>query len=281
MYKPVTQIPGTVSTDSQYSDLLDALRDKYNAVTDAFPGTPKAPILKDINSVDVSDIPPGAALTKIQMLRDKATSAFNAGDTGLGRDYKALSGNLEDQLDRGIQTMPGVDPDTIANYQDGRTLAAKIHDVRDALRSDGSVDPRKLHANDEGQLTGNLKTAADWAGEFYKTSADPGKLGSVGVNKLGAMLARMTGGGIGAVAGATLGHPIIGAGVGQDLAARAQPLVEEGARWYALGPGQAGAIPDYGQAIPSTRNVATMIQMLKASKPNDPGIAQTLQLENP
>jgi hypothetical protein len=246
-YQAVRKV-GPITTDEQYWQPLMDMEDKYTAVQQAFPGTPKSPILDDINSLAQSKFPSSPAVDKIIALRDKATSAFKAGDNSMGADYKTLAKNLEDQIDRSVSTNPNVSPDVVANFRNSRQMMAKSHDVEAAFNpATNNVSAKTLANNDDGQLTGGLKLAADYARKFPKAMQDPEKIGSAGISKLESMAPL-----IGSLMGA--GHGAEGGAFGAALGA-AVPIGSRLSKAYALGPGQSGIFPStkmptlYGSAL--------------------------------
>ena len=88
---------------------------------------------------------------------------------------------------------------------------AKLHDIDAALTPSGHIDARVLaKISERHPMSGELKTIADFAGNFPKAVQTGEKVGSQGIHALrplgGSMIGTALGGGIpGAVAGAAAG----------------------------------------------------------------------------
>ena len=190
------------------------------------------------------------AVDKIAQLRDQSSIAYRTGDSQLGAGYRRLSNALEDQIDRGISQNPDVSPSTVANFRASRVLAAKAHSVLDALNpSTGDVSIHTL-ATSEDPLSGGLKTLADFGRAAPKATQDVSKIGSAGVSHLDTLGPLLTG--------------VVGehaAGPWGMTAAAAYPASRWAAKAYALGPGQARALPKIatGAGSPKTAGAATQL----------------------
>jgi hypothetical protein len=254
-YQAVRRV-GPIMTDDQYWQPLLDMEQKYSAMQSAFPGTPKAPIIDDINSLAQSSFPSSPAVDKIIALRDKATAAFNSGDAAMGSDYKALAKNLEDQIERSLP--PG--SQVLDNFRSARQRIAMSHSVEDALVGE-HVSGSKL-ASSGDPLSGNLKLIADMANQAPKAMQDPNKIGSR-VSHLDTAASLLTGG----IAEHMTGSPLaIGAGaawpVGRWLAGK----------WVQGAPGQSNAIPELSAEVgPRAARTAALAQALSRFTAPQPG----------
>ena len=243
---------GQITTDQPYLDKLTEVSSNASGPAASFPGSKPSPLIGEVDSMLQSSFDASHAVDKIAELRDSSSMAYRAGDTRLGAGYRQLSNALEDQIDRGISQNPDVSPSTVANFRASRQLAAKAHSVLDALNpSTGDVSIHSLAAS-EDPLSGGLKTLADFGRAAPKATQDVAKIGSHGVSHLD-----------------TLGTMIMGAAgehaagpAGVALGA-AYPAARWGARAYALGPGQASALPKVATGAGSPKTAAAAVQGLE------------------
>ena len=224
---------GKVTVEQPYLQTLADVADKFGGPAGSFPGSKPSPILADVDSLLQPSFDASHAVDKIAELRDAASAAYRAGESRLGSGYRQLSGALEDQLDRSISRNPDVSANTVANFRASRVLAAKAHSVLDALNpATGDISIQAL-AKSDAPLTGNLKTLADFGAAAPRATQDAAKIGSHGVSHLDTVASMLTG---------ALGEHV--AGPWGMAAGAAYPAARWGARAYALGPGQAGALPE-------------------------------------
>lgn len=257
-YQAVRNV-GNISTDDQYLQSLTGVAQQASGVAASFPGTKASPLISEVDSMLQPSFDASHAIDKVGQLRDSASMAFRAGDTGTGNGYKTLSNALESQIDRNLSARvaagdPSVSPGMVANWQNSRQLIAKTHSIEDALNeTTGHVSATAL-ANSGDPLSGNLKTIADFARIAPKAVQDTAKIGSHGVSHLDTPLTVLTG---------VLGEHAMGPlGV---LAAGAYPMGRYAARSYALsGMGQSGAVPAAAASYagPRTAQAAALMQAL-------------------
>jgi hypothetical protein len=246
-YEAVRNV-GKVATDDDYLNTLMDVSAKAAGPAASFPGSKPSPLLGEIDSLLQSSFDASHAVDKIAELRDSSSMAYRAGDTRLGSGYRQLSNALEDQIDRSISKNPDVDPATVTNFRASRVLAAKAHSVLEALNpATGDVSMRSLATSDD-PLTGGLRTLADFARAAPRATQDVSKIGSSGVSHLDVLGPLLTG----AIGEQAAGPWGMAASVGY-------PLAREGAKRYALGPGQAAAIPK-AAATGSPKTAAAAVQ---------------------
>jgi hypothetical protein len=241
---------GQIPTDDTYLNTLADVDTGASGPAASFPGSKVSPLVDEVKSMTQPAFDASHAVDKIAQLRDSSSMAYRAGDTQLGKGYRQLSNALEDQIDRGISQNPDISPSTVANFRASRVMAAKAHSVLDALNSStGNVSIHSL-ASSEDPLTGGLKTLADFGRAAPKATQDVDKIGSPGVSHLD-MLGPL-------LAGAVGDHA---AGAWGTAAAAAYPASRWAAKAYALGPGQARAIPQIVSSAgsPKAASVATQL----------------------
>lgn len=235
-YEPI-RAAGIVQAPSSFHDRLVAALSKYTGAERSFPGMGKTELADIVAKVDRPSFDAGDAIDLTKILRDKASTAFRAGDTGTGNGLREINSAVEDALDKGLQAKGPEYSSAVAAFRNARQTIAKSFTVEDALNpGTGNVVAAKLAAAlRKGEpLSGSLRDAAKFAAAVPKAVQEPTT--SMGVNHLDMYAPLMT---------AMFGHGPV---------EKAAGLVVPAARWasrsYLLGPGQAGALPQI--AAPAT-----------------------------
>lgn len=243
---------GQITVGQKYLQTLSDVADQAAGPAASFPGSKPSPLVGEVDSLLQPSFDASHAVDKIAELRDASSVAFREGDSRLSSGYRRLATALEDQIDEGISQNPNIDPNTVANFRSSRVLAAKAHNVLDALNpSTGDVSIQSLAKSGE-PLTGNLKTLADFGNAAPKATQDAAKIGSHGVSHLDMLGTLFT---------STFGaHE---AGPWGAIAGAAYPAARWGSRAYALGRGQANAIPKIAPTSTSAVPAAGAVQGLK------------------
>lgn len=259
-YEAVRQI-GDVPTgsDPAFSRTLTGVLNKYTGAGRVLSNAGDSGIRADITdilskkSADASDL-----VDTIDILRDRASTAFRNGDSGIGSAYRRISNAIEDQLENNIagksvaipaladRVSGAISPSApaksaVQNFRDARQRLAIAHTIEDA-RNEGSgdINAQKLTGmyHNGVPLQGGLATAAKAAALAPKAFAPV--TDSRGVNHLGFW---------GGVGGAAMTAHEIMPEAHSGMAALAVPVTaaaykgaRTGARMYALGPGQKNAI---------------------------------------
>ncbi len=248
-YEPIKQI-GTVYADNAYVDDLANVKSKYVGANRSFEGAVPPEVEKLIKIYDVPSFNSAEAVSAVKLLKEEAGAAFKAGDTAIANAKLDVVKALENQIGRTLENMATPEAATkLDQFRASRQRMAISHTIEDAIREGGgSVDAKKLAADiQKGKyMTGELKTAAEFANTFPRVSQSPSAIGTPGAgtmlqNSLSGMLASAGGaafgsqyGGTAAAAGALL--PMLPAATS---AAMRQRLLSAG--------GQAAAVPNYGR----------------------------------
>jgi hypothetical protein len=205
------------------------------------------------------------AMDTIAELRDRSSAAYNQGDKSAGKAYKGVSNVIENAIDQHLSA--NGQPDVVQGFRNSRQQFAAINTVEENRNPlTGNVQAQQLAAalkggDYVGPAGSPLRTIAESAGQAPKAFAEPTTTpGSSHLGFWGSVLGAME-----------LGHnlPLEHGG----LEAAAIPLAYQGARMgaraYALGPGQKGAVQYApGQVDP---------RVLAAALTSSPGIAQQSQ----
>ena len=147
---------------------------------EGFPNAPESPIIGLIDSLKSKSFDSSAAIAKIEDLRNTADKAFSSGDKTLGKAAKDASNLLEDTIEKHLETTKATD--LLKDFRDARQLIAKSYSVEKALNpASGTVDARQLAAQlKRGKpLSDELKTVAQFAGQFPKAAQVTEKMGSL------------------------------------------------------------------------------------------------------
>jgi hypothetical protein len=114
-------------------------------------------------------------LTDVSKLREQAKTHFRAGDNALGYSKIGVANQLEQLFEDNLKATGKAD--LVDKFKADRVLQAKLHFIEDVVTPEGKVDLSKVasRANSKrykGALTGELKTAADFA-RTWKKAAQP------------------------------------------------------------------------------------------------------------
>jgi hypothetical protein len=181
-YKALREV-GEVSLDDQAKGALDTLAKKFTGskLKEALGGGSDIP--KVVQALKDEPLTGDSAVDVIALLRDKADSAYRAGDKQIGKAYKEISQTIEGLMEKNLSG------EALKAFRDARQLIAKTHSVEGALNeSTGNVVASKLAAQlAKGKpLSGDLRTAAKFGQAFPK--AAQAITDSGGVNHLDAVM---------------------------------------------------------------------------------------------
>jgi hypothetical protein len=244
-YEPINQI-GAVATDANYVAELDNVIAKFRGASASFPGAVPDNVTNLVKAFKKGTFNSGDAIAATRMLREQAKGNFRTGDNGLAKAQLAISEALENQIERKL--MATNQTDLLDQFKNSRQRMAISHTIEDAIREGtGTVDPKKLARDIQSgkYMSGELKTAAEFANTFPRVSQSAAGIGAPGA---GSILGRSGAGLVGAGAGYLLGGTP-GAAAGLTLGAQFAPeVVSSGLRNYLLSKtGQARIAPNYEQ----------------------------------
>ena len=213
-YAPVANL-GKIPTDPTYANDLAGIVAARQGASRSFPGIADDSIQKIVEPLAVKEFDSGDALKAIQLLRNKASESFAAGQNETGFAARQASKAIEDQIERHLASGASSAGNLAApqaaemlnNFRDARQLMAQSHDVEDAIREGGgSVIPSVLAQKVQNQkpLSGDLKTMGTFANVFPKVTREAAKTPVAGTTVTG-HFARGALAGVGALAGNALG----------------------------------------------------------------------------
>lgn len=164
-YEPI-KAAGTINADKAFQAALDKVSSQYTGASKSFPGAIKSDVPNLVEAFKVPQFDAGDALAATKVLREEATAAFRAGDTGLSKAKREISKALEDQIERHLSGMGKDGAEALANFRKARELMAKTHSVEKALVSGtNQVDARELAKQlAKGKpLSGELRKIAEFS----------------------------------------------------------------------------------------------------------------------
>lgn len=171
---------GMVQPSQSYFKALDDIAKPYTTALQGFPNAKPSPVLDLVDSLKSPQFDAGSAVAKIKELRSAADDAFRTGNTDIARASKSAANELENVLENHLKDIG--QPELLKSFKDARQLIAKTYTVEKSLNKvTGSVDGRKLASElQKGKpLTGELKTAAEFAARFPKASQALEGMGSL------------------------------------------------------------------------------------------------------
>jgi len=240
-YAPLKKL-GNIAADDAYIDDLARIESTYTGPSKSFPEAVPDEVGKLISKYTVDNFDAADAVDVVKNLREQASANFRKGENALAKSQLDISTALEGQLARTLETSG--DPklaNLLEQFKASRQRMAVSHTVEEAIRKgSGSVDAKKLARDIQNDkfMTGDLKTAAEFANTFPRVNVPPSMIGTPGA---GTILGRSLSGAAGAGAGFAAGG-----GIGAVIGAAAPELISAGMREYMLSKaGQRRITPKY------------------------------------
>ena len=240
-YAPLKTL-GNIVADDAYIDDLARIEATYTGPSKSFPEAVPDEVGKLISKYTVDKFDAADAVDVVKNLREQASANFRKGENALAKSQLDISTALEGQIARVLETSG--DPKLaglLEQFRASRQRMAVSHTVEEAIRKGaGSVDTKKLARDIQNDkfMTGDLKTAAEFANTFPRVNVAPSSIGTPGA---GTMLGRSFSGALGAGTGF-----LVGGGPGAVAGAAAPELISAGMREYMLSKaGQRRIAPKY------------------------------------
>jgi hypothetical protein len=185
-------------------------------------------------------------------LREQAGANFRKGDVAIANAQSDIARALENQIERSLAATPTPNANTLLEqFRLSRQRMAISHTIEDAIREGGGAVEAKKLARDlqSGKyLSGDLKTAAEFANVFPRVSKTAAEIGTPGA---GTMLGAPSG--LGGAFGTGLGYLAgegQGAVTGGMLGAYGPQVVSAAMRNYLMSQGvQNKLIPTYESTL--------------------------------
>lgn len=196
-YEAVKQFPQPFVADGAFSNAVNKIESEYTRKVSAFPslGNPKIEAL--VSDLKQGSFDPRATVEIMKQLRSDASANLGFGakpeQLALGRIQKDAAKELEDLVARNLQQSG--QQGLYDAFTEARKLIAKTKTVERATDEAGNTSALKL-ANalrNRAPLSGELKTAAQFADQFPKAAQEVSKMGSLPqwspLDTMGAVLA--------------------------------------------------------------------------------------------
>jgi hypothetical protein len=170
---------GIIKPSKQYTEGLNQLASKPLKAMQGFPNAKPSPIIELTDSLKSDAFDGSAALAKIIDLRDAANTAYGSNQKLLGNANKKAAELLENEIEYHLQKTG--QKEMLDEFRNARQLIAKTYTVEKALNpTSGTVDARVLARElKKGKpLTEELKTVAQFAGQFPKAAQTTEMMGS-------------------------------------------------------------------------------------------------------
>lgn len=187
--KAIGLAPETKITPDVLNDVRKTAAQAYEAVA-ALPVKPAQQASSVSNTPFIPEVNPRSMVFDLRKARNDATAWYNSYARTADPDalvkakaFRSEASSLEKALEDYAASVGR--SDLVPAMVDARTLIAKTHTIEKALNpTSGTVDARKLGSMlDKGKpLTGELKTAGDFANRFPKAAQTVEKMGSLPQN---------------------------------------------------------------------------------------------------
>lgn len=252
-YKPVERI-GEVPADVQYFVDLNNVKLKYTGPQKSFPGAVPDEVTKLFDIYSTDKFNSKDAVQAIRNLREDARANFRKNENATANAQLDIANALENQMERAIAATPTPNANTLLEqFRLSRQRMAISHTIEDAIREGGgSVEAKKLARDLQSgkYLSGDLKTAAEFANVFPRVSKTAAEIGTPGAGTMmGAPsgFGGLIGSGLGYMAGEGSG---MGALVGSAVGAYGPQTVSAAMRNYLMSQGvQNKLIPTYESTL--------------------------------
>lgn len=252
-YKPVERI-GEVPADVQYLVDLNNVKLKYTGPQKSFPGAVPDEVTKLFDIYSTDKFNSKDAVQAIRNLREDARANFRKNETATANAQLDIANALENQMERAVAAAPTPNASTmLEQFKLSRQRMAISHTIEDAIREGGGAVEAKKLARDlqSGKyLSGDLKTAAEFANVFPRVSKTAAEIGTPAAGTMmnaPSGFGGLIGSGLGYMAGEGSG---MGALMGSAVGAYGPQMVSAAMRNYLMSQGvQNKLIPTYESTL--------------------------------
>jgi hypothetical protein len=194
---------GKFVADDTYKKGIEALSVSQRNLAEQVPELANKDVIALAQSLNKDKFDGRTLVESLKALRDRATSAFRAGETQAGRFYKGAAREIEDLIERNLLYTGAGGKKAVTELRKARQLIAKSHAAEAALNpATGNIDAKKFaDAVRRGKpVSDEMRTVGEFAGAFPKATQLPERIGSSpGTSPLDAAVAVLKGGAAGAL----------------------------------------------------------------------------------
>lgn len=172
---------GRVTASEGYGEALDKIAAPFERASKDFPEGARTDIIDAVKAARKKEFDAGSAVDQIGIWRDKADAAYAGKDKKLGKAYRSIADAMEEELGRHLEAT-GVGGEALDAFRNARQTIARTYTVEKHLQPDGNVNARGLAADIKrsgGRISGELRTAGDFAANFKKAAQLPSSIGGV------------------------------------------------------------------------------------------------------
>lgn len=175
--------------DDTFVNRIRQLTEDERALATEAPSVSNTDILKQAAELERGTFSGNAVIALTQRLREKAKSAFKAGDTGAGQFYRNASDSIEDLVERNLERTGQTE--LLPAWRTARQTIAKAHTAESALNeSTGNIDASVIarQFDNRAPLSGPMRTIGQTANTYGNAMRLPENVGMpAGRDVLGAM----------------------------------------------------------------------------------------------
>lgn len=184
---------GTFSADKIYADRLGALAQQHRTLAAEVPELANKEVLALANSLAKNEFSGRTLLNVIGSLREKADTAFRAGEKSAFKFYRGMADEAENLIERNLLARDAAKlniakasgsayqapKDALEAFREARQLIAKSYGAEGALEGTTINAAKYADYMRKGKpLSGGSKLVAQFATEFPKAAQLPSKMGS-------------------------------------------------------------------------------------------------------
>lgn len=196
-YEALKQLPTPFVADNAFTNAIGRVEQEYTRKVSAFPSMANPKVESLVADLKQGSFDPAATVEAMKQLRADASANMVFGakpeQLAVGRVQKEAAKQLEDLVARNLQQSGQTA--LYDAFTEARKLIAKTKTVEKATDEAGNTSALKLAAalRRDAPLSGDLKTAAQFADQFPKAAQEVSKMGSLPqwspLDTMGAVLA--------------------------------------------------------------------------------------------
>lgn len=170
-HEALRNFPGPIVSDTAYRVAITDATRSLEKVANQLPALAQKDLLNIAKGLEQPRFDPDVAVDAIRLLRDRADTAYRAGDGTVGRAYRALSDAFEGLVERRLTASGPQGAELVQNFRSARELIAKTYTIEGALKGENVNAQALASALDKGRyLSGTLRQIGQFAQNFPKAA---------------------------------------------------------------------------------------------------------------